>query len=111
MLGRPPKRTTIPPSTSPLDLMLSGEGFSSVPPGEVPEPPAGSFGELFAKVEAAGAEFRRLAELEPDLIRARKMLDGRDILHERAEEWQKLLGYCMIRFCSLAVSSSPKIGQ
>jgi hypothetical protein len=92
----------IPPGTSLLDEMLSGEAFDSVPPNEVSEPPAGSFGEFFAKVEERGAEFQRLEALEPDLIRARKMLDGREILSERAEKWQQILGFSMIRYCSLA---------
>ncbi len=59
------------------------------------------FGEFFAKVEEHGAEFQRLGALEPDLIRARKMLEGRDKLHERADAWQQILGFSMIRYCSL----------
>ena len=102
MSGRPPKRTTMPPGASLLDMMASGDGFGSVPLQEIPEPPAGSFGEFLAKLEERGAEFQRLRTLEPDLVRARKMLDGREILSERAEEWQGILGYCMIRYCSLA---------
>jgi hypothetical protein len=78
---------------------MTGEGFPSVPPVEIPPPPPGSIGELFAMVEERSAELRRLAELEPELIRARKMLDGRDILRTRAEGLRQLLGYCMLRYC------------
>ncbi len=101
MSGRPPRRRTSPPGASLLDMMASGDGFGSVPLEEAPDPPAGSIGELLAIMEERGAEFQRLGALEPDLIRARKMLDGRDKLHERADAWQQILGFSMIRYCSL----------
>jgi hypothetical protein len=44
-------------------MMASGEGLSSVPPEDVPEPRAGFFRELFAKLEARSAELQRLAAL------------------------------------------------
>ena len=102
MTGRPPKRKSLPPSASLLDMMESGEGFRSVPLEDIPEPPSGSFGELYRILEEHSAEFQRLGALEPDLIRARNMLNSRVIVRERAEECQRLLGCCMIRFFALA---------
>jgi hypothetical protein len=77
--GRPPKRKSLPPSASLLDMMESGDGFVSVPQEEVPKPPAGSFGEFYSNIERDNAEVRRnLDEARPYLngIRARNKEGG-----------------------------------
>lgn len=80
MTGRPPKRKSLPPSASLLDMMESGEGFRSVPQVEVPKPTAGSFGELFAKIE----EDRRLTRESLDI--AWPYLEGIKSLNESRAE-------------------------
>jgi hypothetical protein len=43
-------------------MMANGDGFGSVPLEEIPEPPEGSFGELFAKVEGDRAQVHKILD-------------------------------------------------
>jgi hypothetical protein len=90
MSDRSPKTKTISPSTSPLDMMLSGEGFGSAPLEEVPEPPAGSFGELFARV----AEDRAMAR--KNLDDARPYLKGMKSLNDSKTEGLERKGQAIV---------------
>jgi hypothetical protein len=90
MSSRSRKGTTMPPGTSLLDMMESGEGFGSLPPEEVPVPPAGSVGELLARVEEDRAYVRQ------SLDDARPYLDGIGARNKKGGEGVKRRGHVIV---------------
>ncbi len=90
MTGRPPKRKSLPPSASLLDMMESSEGFRSVPQEEVPKPPAGSFGEFYSNIERDSAEVRK------NLDDARPYLDGIRARNKEGGEAVKRRGQAIV---------------